>query len=327
MAATVARRQAVVRSGSSDRNSVSRKSLRFLTNTSPKVAGRLRGRLFLALLLGALSSHANAQPSASRGEYVFRAAGCYACHTDEKNGGAPLAGGTPIQTPFGTFHGPNITPDPTHGIGRWSADDVVRALRRGVSPSGKTYYPAFPYTAYARAEESDLRDLAAYLLAQKPVAQPSKSHELDFPYSVRVAMIPWRWLNFDPSPWKPDPTKSAPINRGAYLVEVLGHCGECHTPRTSMGALDRANWLAGARLPPTKDVAPNLTPHASGLADWSAEDIADTLALGLAPAGDPLGGSMAEVVQHSTSKLSNEDRAAIAAYLKSLPPLPSTARR
>jgi mono/diheme cytochrome c family protein len=288
---------------------------------------RFAAAAFLAASTILAAVRAGAQASVERGEQIFRAAGCFACHTDVKNNGAALAGGPAIQTPFGTFYGPNITPDPVHGIGRWSADDLVRALRQGRSPSGKYYYPSFPFVAYAQADERDLRDLAAYVMAQKPVAQPSRRHELDFPFSIRLALLPWRWLNFDPAPLRPDPSKSDIVNRGRYLVEALGHCGECHTPRTRMGALDPARRLAGARLEPTRDVAPNLTPHATGLEEWTEADIAGALEFGLTPDGSALAGSMAEVIQHSTSKLSAADRNAIAAYLKSLPPVPFAVRR
>lgn len=264
--------------------------------------------------------------SPERGKAVFDAGGCFACHTDVKGSGPALAGGPALKTPFGTFYAPNITPDPTHGIGRWTDAQFLGAMRDGVSPDGKPYYPVFPYTAYTKASEQDLLDLKAYLMTLPPVAQASRPHDVGFPFSIRLALLPWRWLNFTPGPWRPDPTKDVVWNRGAYLVEALSHCGECHTPRDFSGGLDRSRWLAGSRDGPAGEVGPNLTPHASGLAEWSEADIALALETGLT-LEDNVGGSMAEVVRFSTSRMSAEDRRAIARYLKGLPPLPSAAKK
>lgn len=261
----------------------------------------------------------------ARGKYVFDAGGCYACHTDIKGKGQPLAGGAPLVTPFGTFYAPNITPDPTHGIGRFSDEDFLRAMRRGIAPGGHAYYPAFPYTTYAKASERDLLDLKAYLFAQAPVAKGSRPHEVGVPFSFRVLLWPWRWLNFDDAGWTLRPDKSAEWNRGAYLVEALSHCGECHTPRNAIGAVDRDRWMAGAPFGTKDEKAPNLTPDASGLADWSLGDIEFALEFGATPDGGAFSGEMSEVVQFSTSKLTKADRRAIAVYLKGLPPLPSAA--
>lgn len=264
-------------------------------------------------------------PSVERGKYVLDAAGCYGCHTEA--GGAPLAGGPALKTPFGTFYAPNITPDPERGIGKWSDADFARALREGVSPSGEHLYPVFPYTAYTKMTAQDVADLRAYLRTVPPSNRPSRAHEVSFPFSVRAALGPWKWLYFTAGEYKPVAGKDATWNRGAYIVEALTHCGECHTPRNTFGALERDHWLTGARMPVGDLVASNLTPDKTGLADWSAGDIVDTLSSGTLPEGGTVGAEMGEVVRNSTSRLRAEDREAIAAYLKTLPPQPTTVKK
>ena len=279
-----------------------------------RVAAAIGATLFL-------SWSANAQaPPADRGKYIFDAGGCLGCHTDQKAGAAALSGGPPLVTPFGTFYAPNITPDPEHGIGRWSADQFVAALRDGVSPGGKHYFPVFPYTAYTKASREDLLDLWAYMKTVPAVARSHRAHDVGFPFSVRLSLLPWKWLNFTKGEWRPDPQRDAVWNRGAYLVEALLHCGECHTPRNVMGGLNRARWMGGARFGAGR-LAPNLTPHAKGLQAWSANDIAIALEIGETPDGEYLGNEMAEVVRDSTRHLTKADRDAIAQYLLSLPPL------
>jgi len=281
----------------------------------------LRPAAALAFVLAA-SAAAQAQTAAERGKAIFDAAGCYACHTEK--GGPAMAGGPPLPTPFGTFYAPNITPDPDTGIGKWSDDDFVRALREGMSPSGQPFYPVFPYTAYTRMTRQDMLDLRAYLNTLAPVKRASRRHDLKFPYSVRASLYPWRWLNFTAGEYTPDKAHDAQWNRGAYIVEALSHCGECHTPRDFLGGLKNDLKLSGARMPVGNLVASNLTPDKSGLADWSAGDIAAALETGELPEGGTLGGEMGEVVANSTSKMSKDDRAAIVAYLKSLKPIATT---
>jgi len=274
----------------------------------------------------ALASHAAAQTgSPERGKYIFDAAGCDSCHTQAQ--GAALAGGPPLRTPFGTFYAPNITPDRAHGIGRWSDADFIRALRQGVSPQGRHYFPVFPYSSYTKMTTQDLLDLRAYLARVPPAPEPSRPHEVAWPFSWRAALAPWKWLFFTAGEYQPDPAHDARWNRGAYLVEAVTHCGECHTPRNFLGGLERAQSLTGARMPGGELVAPNLTPDKSGLADWSAADIVDALTDGTLPEGGTLGEEMGEVVRNSTSRLRPEDRAAIAAYLKALPPLPTGVKK
>lgn len=276
----------------------------------------------LGTMLLAVPARAD-DPSAERGRYIFDAGGCLACHTDEKAGIAPLAGGPPLTTPFGTFYAPNITPDPAAGIGRWSAEQFRNAMRDGVGPQGQHYYPVFPYPTYTKMAERDLNDLWTFLKTIPSAAVPSREHDVGFPFSLRLVLLPWKWLNFSSGEWKPDPGQDLRIGRGAYLVEALTHCGECHSPRTALGAIDRSRWLAGARIGATQAAAPNLTPDASGLAEWSTSDIVFALETGSTPEGGSFDGEMREVVKNSTSRLTKEDREAIAVYLKSLTALPS----
>ena len=286
------------------------------------------GRFFrIICAVAGLATAAQAQepPSAERGKYIFDAAGCYGCHTEA--GGAPLAGGPALKTAFGTFYAPNITPDPEHGIGRWSDEDFARALREGVSPTGDNLYPVFPYTAYTKMGPRDVADLRAYLKTVPPSTKPSRAHELRFPFSIRAALGPWKWLYFTPGVYKPARDKAVVWNRGAYIVEALAHCGECHTPRNFFGAIQRDNWLTGARMPVGDLVAGNLTPDKSGLADWTAADIATLLESGDLPEGGTVGAEMGEVVRNSTSHLTAQDREAVAAYLKALPPQPTTVKK
>lgn len=283
--------------------------------------------LLCALAAGlALAAPAAAQMgSPERGKYIFDAAGCHGCHTEKD--GPPLAGGPALKTPFGTFYAPNITPDPQHGIGQWTEADFVRALRAGVSPRGEHYFPVFPYAAYTKMTAPDIADLWAYLRSVPAASRPSRAHEVSFPFSVRMALGPWKWLYFTAGAYRPEAGKDAAWNRGAYIVEALTHCGECHTPRNAFGALQRAHWMSGARMPVGDLVASNLTPDKSGLAGWSKADIVDALEIGTLPQGGTVGGEMGEVVRNSTGKLRPEDRAAIAAYLAALPALPTTVKK
>ena len=256
-----------------------------------------------------------------RGEYVFNAAGCLGCHTDAKGGGKPLAGGRPLKTPFGVFYTPNITPDSANGIGKWSLDDFRRALRQGEMPSGASYFPVFPYTSFTRMSDGDIADLFAYLKTREPVAQANKSHEIRFPFGWRFLMRFWRLLYFDEGPLQPVAGKPDDWNRGRYLVEAVAHCGECHTPRNALGAVEKDRAFSGVRGGPDGQNAPNITPdRESGIGSWSIEDITTLLQSGQTPDFDWVGSGMGEVVNNSTSKLTDDDRRAIAVYLKSLPP-------
>jgi mono/diheme cytochrome c family protein len=279
----------------------------------------------LALLAGAQGgaapAHAADEAQIRRGEYIFHAADCYACHTDTENHGPTLAGGTAIKTPFGTFYAPNITPDPNFGIGGWSDADFIRALREGVSPDGRNYYPAFPYGSFTNMTDQDMLDLKAYIFSLPAVAAPSHPHQLPFYLRWRVLVSGWKTLNFQKGPLAPDPAKDAVWNRGRYLVEALAHCEECHTPRTLTGGLDRAKAFSGNPDGPDGKPIPNITPDETGIGDWSEVDIAFALKTGQTPDGDVFGSFMTDVVDLGTSYLTDEDRAAIAHYLKSVPPI------
>lgn len=263
--------------------------------------------------------------SAERGELLLGLAGCVNCHTDTKEGSAPLAGGRPLKTPFGVFYAPNITNDPDHGLGGWSEEDFVRALRYGRAPDGGHYFPAFPYVAYTRMTDADMLAIFAAIKTRAGVAQPNIDHALDFPFNQRWTMRFWKMLHFDAGVFEPDPGQTASWNRGAYISEALAHCGECHTPRHPTGGLDRTRWLAGVADGPEGEMAPNLTSHeGTGLGGWEDVDIAYLLTDGLKIDADVVGSVMYEVVENGTAKLQEADIAAIVEYLKSLPPVENT---
>jgi len=273
---------------------------------------------FALLVLGLVAASALAQGDAKRGEYVSKAAGCLGCHTEEKPDAQPYAGGRELKTPFGTFSGPNITPHPQAGIGRWSEQDFVRAMRMGVRPDGAHYYPAFPYPSFTRTTDQDLRDLWAYLRSLPPSDRASRPHELDFPFRWRWLVWGWKLLFFSPGAFTPDPARSETVNRGAYLANALGHCGECHTPRNFLGGPKNDRHLAGAKV--GEATATNLTP--TRLKKVSDDYLREVLQTGLTPDGDILSEAMSEVVRNTTSQLTRQDLDALIAYLRSLPPLP-----
>jgi mono/diheme cytochrome c family protein len=258
-------------------------------------------------------------PNPANGMTVFYAGGCASCHaTPNQEDRTRLGGGLALMSPFGTFYVPNISPDPNDGIGRWSEAQFVTALAKGTSSGGQHYYPSFPYTTYQHARIEDLRDLFAHLKTLPPVQGKARDHDMAFPFSVRRGLGLWKLLFLDGEPFRPDASKSAQWNRGAYLVNALAHCGECHSPRNFMGGIVTNQRFAGGPNPEGKGWVPNITQR--GLKDWSEKDIAYLLETGNTPEGDSVGGSMVAVIRN-TSQLSPEDRDAIAAYIKSLPPV------
>jgi mono/diheme cytochrome c family protein len=273
-----------------------------------------------ALLSGTMLGNASAQGDAKRGEILVKAGGCLGCHTEEKKDATPFAGGRALKTPFGTFFGPNITPHPQAGIGRWTEANFITAMRHGRRPDGANYFPAFPYSSFTRISDSDLRDLWAYLRTLPPSSRANQAHDLGFPFGWRFLVTFWKWLFFTPGPFVPIPGTSEAVSRGAYLVQALGHCGECHTPRNFLGGPKRSRFLAGGKGPEGKDV-PNLTP--AGLKKkWGDKELTDFLTSGITPDGDVPAEAMAEVIRNTTSQLTPGDLAAVIAYLRSLPPLP-----
>ncbi len=268
------------------------------------------------------SALAGVTGNAERGRIVFAAAGCASCHTapDAEPTEMPvLSGGRRFVTQFGTFVAPNISPS-AQGIGDWSDYDIVNATLRGVSPEGEHYYPAFPWTTYHRASVQDVADIAAHLRTLPPSEAESLPHEVPFPFNIRRALGGWKLLFLDDD-WILLGDLTPEQQQGRYLVEALGHCGECHTPRNALGGLRRDAWMAGAPDPAGDGHVPNITP--AGL-NWSEGQIAAMLETGFTPEFDVVGGEMAMVVTN-TSRLADEDRAAIAAYLKAIPPVESAA--
>jgi mono/diheme cytochrome c family protein len=285
--------------------------------------GRSR-RIFVAvtaLLVASAASATADEEQVKRGAYLFAAADCAGCHTDVKGNGPALAGGRPLATPFGTFYSPNITPDKATGIGNWSLADFGRALREGISPEGYYYFPVFPYTSFTHMSDQDVADLFAFLQMQKPVAQPNRPHDVKPPFSWRFTLAGWRMLFFKPGPITPEAGKDAVWNRGRYLAEAVAHCGECHTPRNFLGATEKSVAYSGDPNGPDGQKTPNITSDpTTGIGNWSLEDITKVLKTGETPDFDEVGRGMAEVVK-GTSRLTDEDRTAIATYLKSLPPV------
>lgn len=276
----------------------------------------------IMFVAGAASSASAQSGDAKRGEYLFAAGGCAGCHTDEKNGGQLIAGGRELKTPFGSFFGPNITADPKFGIGSWTDAEFIRALREGRRPDGAHYFPVFPYTSFTWMTDRDMVDLKAFIFSLPKSERPSRPHEIAFPFSLRFLQFGWKALFFREGPFQPDPAKSTQVNRGAYLVEALGHCAECHSPRNILGGIPGSMRFAGDPKAPGGGKVPNITPDRdTGIGKWSDGDIDELLASGMTPDGDSVGGEMGEVVRNSTSKLTPEDRKAMLAYLRQLVPV------
>lgn len=256
---------------------------------------------------------ASLQGNAMRGEVVFWAGGCASCHKAETgDDDLALPGGRRFATRFGTFIAPNISPDPTHGIGDWTMAEFASALLHGTSPDGHHYYPAFPYASYARMNDQDAVDLWAFMQTLPALPVASQRHDLAFPFNVRATLGAWKLLFLKPT-WV-RPAETPELKRGRYLVEALGHCAECHTPRNLLGGSLVSAWMEGAPHPAGKGRIPGLVPSAL---DWSAEDIAYYLETGFTPDFDSAGGDMAEVVA-TIGRLSPEDHLAIARYIKAL---------
>jgi mono/diheme cytochrome c family protein len=293
---------------------------------------RLHCQIVVFLLLMVATSAAEAQQkrddAVARGEYLARAGDCIACHTAPE--GRIFAGGRAMPTPFGTLYTSNITPDRDSGIGKWTADDFYRTMHSGRFPDGGLIYPAMPFASYTKVTRADSDAIFAYLRSVPPVNQKNRPHDLRFPYDNRSLILGWRTLFFTEGEYKADPGKSAEWNRGAYLVEGLGHCGMCHSPINALGGTSQSDAFKGGLIPMQNWYAPSLTSNReAGLGDWSIKDITDLLQTGVSDRG-VVYGPMAEVVHNSLQYLNDEDTRAMAVYLKSIaepasrPPGPST---
>jgi len=258
-------------------------------------------------------------PNLDNGRTMFFAGGCASCHaTPGQDDKTRLGGGVGLKSPFGTFYVPNISSDKTDGIGNWNEAQFVTAMVKGTSPDGRHYFPAFPYTSYQRMKHEDLRDLFAHLKMLPAVQGKIRDHDVPFPFNVRRTLGGWKLLFLDGEPFRADASKDAAWNRGSYLVNGPGHCAECHSPRNLLGGIVRSQRFAGGASPDGEGWIPNITQR--GLRSWSVDDLAKLLKSGDLPEGDTVGGDMGKVVAN-TARLSDADRNAMAAYIKSLPPV------
>jgi mono/diheme cytochrome c family protein len=249
-----------------------------------------------------------------RGAYLIEVGGCVSCHTDAANGGTALAGGAALQTAFGTFFAPNITPHPEAGIGRWSLEQFASAMSDGEGPQGHLY-PVFPFDHYTRLTDQDIVDLYAGLMAVLADPKVSPPHQIRFPFNMRIAVAGWKNLFFRPERFEPDPDKSAQWNRGAYLATGPAHCVACHSPRNLFGAVESGRELTGNPGGGPGGRAPAITAEALQADGYDPALLIEALRTGFTPDFDVLGGAMAEVVRDSTSQWTEEDLAALAAYL------------
>lgn len=260
-------------------------------------------------------------PDVKNGEMVFWAGGCVSCHAAPGAQGDAqlvLSGGLALNSPFGTFHVPNISPDETAGIGAWTLADFGNAMKRGVGRNGEHLYPSFPYGSYTRMSDKDVNDLFAFMKTLPKSSNVAPPHELPFPFNIRLALGGWKFLYFNDQPRVVLADADDKIKHGQYLVEGLGHCGECHTPRDALGGFLKDQWLAGAPNPEGRGRIPDITPGSQAVGSWSAADIASYLETGFTPDFDSVGGSMVDV-QKNIARLPASDRDAIAAYLKAIP--------
>src|SRR6187397_894243 len=252
-----------------------------------------------------------------RGEYLARAGDCVACHTAPE--GREFAGGRAMPTPFGNLYVPNITPDDETGIGKWTADEFYRMMHTGISRDGALLYPAMPFASYTKVTREDCDAIYAYLMSVPPVHQKNRPHELRFPFNKRELLVGWRALYFNEGEYVPDSSQSAQWNRGAYLVEGLGHCAMCHTAINVLGGSSESKAFEGGMIPNQNWYAPSLTSNReAGLGNWSIKDISDLLQVGIS-ARATVYGPMAEVVYNSLQYMSDADVEAMAVYLKELP--------
>jgi mono/diheme cytochrome c family protein len=284
----------------------------FVALTSPSAYRLIRAE--------APAPDANRTPNMENGRVLFYAGGCTSCHAVPNNDDKlRLGGGYALKSPFGTFHVPNISSHKQDGIGSWTTADFIRAMREGVSPDGRHYYPAFPYTSYQRMNPEDLSDLFAFMQTLPAVEGRARDHELPFPFNIRRGVGLWKLAFLDGQVFTPDASKSASLNRGDYLVNGPGHCAECHSERNAAGAIIEERRFAGGPDPEGRGIVPNITPHQTGIGGWTPEELATLLKTGETPLFDTVGGPMGAVVAN-TAQLPDADRQAMAEYLLSLPP-------
>jgi len=254
-----------------------------------------------------------------RGAYLARMSGCITCHTDSQAGSVALSGGKALKTPFGEFRAPNITTDKVHGIGSWTPQQFAIAVREGISPEGKPYYPAFPYTFYTQFSDQDIADLWAAFQTVPPVSIPDPKQTIAYPFNIREGLKFWRALyfkaeHFEPEPFQKDSQHTETYNRGKFIVEVAAHCAACHTPRNALGALESENHLSGG-VDSAQNKVPSITASALLKKGWTKDDLAYALQTGITPDGDVFGGSMSDIVEQGTAFLSWQDLIAISEYL------------
>jgi mono/diheme cytochrome c family protein len=302
---------------------MSRRSLGLRIILALAVLGAIAAGVIAWMLPGALPGKTIAQAAnvttqvINRGEYLARAGDCVACHTAPN--GKPFAGGRPMPTPFGALFVPNVTPDDETGIGKWSADDFYRMMHTGVSRDGTLLYPAMPFASYTKVTRADSDAIYAYLMSVMPIRQPNRPHELKFPFNNRDLLLGWRTLYFKEGEYVQQPKQSAEWNRGAYLVQGLGHCAMCHTAINALGGSSESKAFEGGMIPNQNWYAPSLTSNReAGLGNWDVKDIADLLQVGVSHRGTTYG-PMAEVVYNSLQYLTDDDVRAMAVYLKALP--------
>ncbi len=294
---------------------------------SSRLCVALAAKLLAFAIVPGTAQTNDAKPEAAtiaKGEYLARVGDCTACHT--LPGGKLFAGGRAMPTPFGTLYTTNITPDPETGIGRWTTDQFYQLMHDGRSPDGGLIYPAMPFASYTKVTRADSDAIFAYLQTVPPVRQADRSNDLRFPYNNRALILGWRTLFFSEGEFKPDPKQSPEWNRGAYLVQGLGHCGMCHTPINALGGSSEAQAFQGGLIPMQAWYAPSLTSNKeAGLGDWSVDEIVALLKAGVSGRG-AVYGPMAEVVYDSLQYLTDDDVRAMAIYLKGLgqgsPPAP-----
>lgn len=260
--------------------------------------------------------------SVERGKRVFEASGGCGCHTDPNSDQGFLGGGRAIRTPFGTMYGTNITPHQENGIGSYTEEDFIAAMRHGTTPDGSHLFPVFPYTSFGGMTDRDLKDLFSYLKSIEPVDRKNQANELYFPFSFRFMAGLWKWLFFEPSEFRADPSQSEMWNRGKYLTDYVGHCAECHTPRNLFGALDRSRMYVGSKEGAEGEPAPNITPDKkTGMGNYSEEDFVFLMTWGFKRDGEDVMGLMKELIEDGYSRMSKEDLKAMYVYLMSLKPV------